>query len=119
MTNYFICLPYGVAPRSFCMDRLELDKFIETEDASKASAIILRLSALDTLARESIEADMSWFKLVLFKTVLIFCASRRGVDILSRVSKISLAVELKPLSSLACAVTLFAEAEANDDDGRE
>ena len=96
-----------------------MDKFIETEEASNASAIILRLSALDTLVPKVLEFTFSCCKLLLLNTVLILCASRIGVDILSRVSKMSLAVELKPLASVDCIVPLFADAEASDEDGRE
>ena len=101
------------------MDKLELDRFIDTEEASNASAIILRLSALETLLPKVLEFTFSSCKLLLPSTVLILCASRMGVDILSRVSKMSLAVELKPLASVVCIFPLLADAEASDDDGRE
>ena len=112
-------LPYGVIIRSSFIDRLELDRFIDTEEASNASAIILRFSALDTLTPNVLEFTLSCCKLLLLNTVPILCASLRGVDILSRVSKISLAVELITLASVDCIVLLFADAEASEDDGRE
>ena len=112
--------PFGVDIRSSCMDKLELDKFIEADEASNASAIIRRLSALDIFAPKLVEAKLSWCcKLLLLNTVLIFCASLIGVDILSRVSKMSLAVELKQLASVDCTGTPLVGANPSDEDGRE
>ena len=112
----FIVLPFDI--RSSCIDKLELDRFIDTEEASSASAINFLRSALDDLLL-IFWPIASCGKLLLLRTELNFWASRIGVDILSRVSKISLAVELIHAGSAALTFATFAEFDANDDDGRE
>ena len=103
-----------------CMDMLELDKFIEAEDASNTSAINRRRSARDIFPPRPSD-PLSCRLLLAVNAVLIFCASRMGVDILSSVSKMSRAVELRQPASVIAGTTppLLAEDEARDDEGRE